>query len=140
MDILGLTLRRGTVYLMVHRGITSQKKHFLIVLNKKPFDDLFLVLPVITSKIEKRERFIKGSKLPENTLVRISPSEYRELSLESAVDCNSTLKLTLAELRSKLKNKEAKEMTALPEDIVKKLVCGVLASPRIPEQVKDMLR
>ena len=138
--LLRLTLRGGSVYHLQHRDLSSAEPHFFVVLNIDPHADDFLVLVVTTSKVDSVRR--RSNNLPPNTLVEISPSEYSDphFTLQSIVDCNHWFRVTKNELLQKLQASLAWEKTPLPSNILKKLREGMLASPLIEDEIKDMLR
>jgi hypothetical protein len=138
--LLRLTLRGGSVYHLQHRDLSSAEPHFFVVLNIDPHADDFLVLVVTTSKVDSVRR--RSNNLPPNTLVEISPSEYSDphFTLQSIVDCNHWFRVTKKELLQKLQASLAWEKTPLPPDILKILRVGMLASPLIEDEIKDMLR
>ena len=135
---LALTLRRGTVYMMQHRDLKSADAHFLIVLNHDPCADQVIVLSVVTSKVEKRRERIRMQGYPMETLVEIAVSEYSELRIDSAVDCNSALTMNADEFEHD--SKMSKACVDMPPEICDKIVTGVLSSPEVSAAIKKLLR
>jgi hypothetical protein len=58
----------------------------------------------------------------------------------SAVDCNHWFRITKAELLQKLQAGLAAERASLPSDLLARLRRGVLASPLVEAETKDLLR
>jgi hypothetical protein len=57
-----LTLRTGSVYYFVDRGLNSPEPHYFIVINSDPMAQEVLVLNVITSQVDKVRQ--RRSSLP----------------------------------------------------------------------------
>jgi hypothetical protein len=136
--LLRLTLRGGSVYYLQHRSLSSPEPHYFIVLNAAPHRDEFLVLAVATSNVDGVHRRCKT--LPPETVVLIAPSDYFEFAVPSAVDCNHWFRITKAELLQKLQAGLAAERASLPSDLLARLRRGVLASPLVEAETKDLLR
>ena len=86
--LLKLTLRCGSVYYFQDRHFTSHAPHYFIVVNAKPLKDSSLLMVVSSSDINKvKERWYN---LP-NTLVLVTPQEYKEFSDISIIACISEI-------------------------------------------------
>ena len=133
------TLRRGTVYYLQHRGLSSSEPHYFIVLNSAPMEQRVILMSVFTSQIEKQERAITRAGHREETLVRINPSDYSELSKDSCVNCNKVFSKPLAELIQNWPNM-AKKLIDLPGDILEKILTGVELSSLVSEEEKALIR
>jgi hypothetical protein len=137
-------IEKGTVFHCeletVNRDGTPYKgNRFLIVLNVNPKTDQVLILVTITTKIEKQEKFIKSRGEDADTLVKISPSDYRYLSGESAVNCNNTYERTLSDLTGKIENGGKIFSEKVPKNILDALVSGVLKSKQVPDSQKKLI-
>jgi len=130
-------LRSGSVYYLQHREMTSPEPHYFVVLNSNPSANEFLVLIVASSKVETVKR--RRKNLPESTLVEIAPTDYSEFSQQSIIDCNQCFRFSRQELLNKLQQRVANEKKPIPEDIVDKLRQGILASPLIENEIKEMV-
>ncbi len=137
MPLLNFTLRSGSVYYLQHREMTSPEPHYFVVLNSNPSANEFLVLIVASSKVETVKR--RRKNLPESTLVEIAPTDYSEFSQQSIIDCNQCFRFSRQELLNKLQQRVANEKKPIPEDIVDKLRQGILASPLIENEIKEMV-
>jgi hypothetical protein len=82
---LRLGLRAGSVFYFQSRELFSPVPHFFIVVNREPIVTRLLLLTIVTSKLEKVR--LRNRERPE-TVVEISPLEYGEFEVPSAVDCN----------------------------------------------------
>ena len=131
---------RGSVYFIQHREVTSPKPHFLIVLNNDIENDEYIMFGVVTSKVkEAKARILSNHELPE-TLVEISPADYPELDMDSAVDCNSPVKWNQFELKSNLRQIKPYQKADLNPDICEKIVDGVMKSKAVSPKLKNCLR
>lgn len=136
--LLRLTLRRGAVYYLQHRRLTSPAPHYFVVVDHNPAGDEVLVLLVASSKVEDVKRRRQG--LPAATLVEISPARYGEFSVPSIIDCNTWFSVSRGELLQKLQQGLAVEKAPMPEIVVAALRQGLLASPLVEEAVKMRVR
>ena len=135
--LLGLTLRGGSVYYLQDRSLTSPEPHYFVVVNLDPRGDDFLVMVVVSSNISGvHERF---RNLPASTLVEISPADYGTFTKQSIVDCNHFFRATKLELLHKLQTGFASECPQLQAGILAKLRAGILASPLIEDEIKQMV-
>ena len=135
---LRLTLRGGSVYYLQHRDLSSAAPHYFVVLNLEPLGDDFLVLAVASSKVAGVRN--RSRNLPPETLVDISPTDYTDFTLQTIVDCNHWFRVTRQELLTKLEAGLASAKQQLSPAILTRLRQGVLASPLIEEEIKDLLR
>lgn len=138
--LLRLTLRQGTVYYMVHRDLFSAEPHYFIVINRDPFADKALLMAVSSSRVEKVVRRTQRRELPDETVVRISTSEYSEFSKESCIDCNTLFSRSLTELSELRKQGGVVSKADLPVDVLERIIEGVLASPLVSETDKALIR
>jgi hypothetical protein len=71
--------------------------------------------------------------------VEISPQEYDEFSVLSAVDCNVVLEKPLAELVGMVERNEVRYHRDLPSEIFAKIRTAVLASRLVSDELKELL-
>lgn len=135
--MLSLTLRQGAVWYMQHSGLSSPEPHFLIVINADPLSTRVLLLSCVTSKIGNTKLLCKHQ--PE-TLVEISPDEYGELSVLSAVNGNNVLERSLDEFVGAVKRHEAKPKNDLPSEVMERLKAAVMASRQVSKLHKEMIK
>ncbi len=135
------TIKTGSVYYFEEESLSSQEPHFFVILNKNPRTDEFLILVCASSQVEKRKNIGKKLGFPSETLVIISPGEYKLFKKETVIDCNRAFEKTAQFLIEKLKNKKLRVCTErMPNTIVNKLIGGVLMSSQIAEKVQEMLK
>lgn len=140
LRILG-SIQTGSVYYFEEEQLSSDEPHYFVVLNRSPRTEDFLMLVCASSKVEKRVAIAERLGFPKETLVFLTPLECKLFSKDTVIDCNSVFEKTAQSIIEKLEQKKLKVCTeSLPEDLIPKLIAGVLASPQISEKVKRMLR
>lgn len=133
---LRLTLRGGSVYYFVDRGLTSPQPHFFIVVNRDPLKDELLLLTVVTSQVEKVKRVRRTA--PE-TLVELSPVVYDELTKESLVDCNHVFSRTMSEFVELFGRGEIRHHKDLPRALLERIRDAIRASSLVSPASKSLL-
>ena len=133
---LRLGLRSGSVFYFQTRELTSEKPHFFVVVNRQPLRSQLLLLTIVTSNIaDVRTR----NRSRMETVVEITPREYAEFTKHSAIDCNVVLEKPLAELAAMVKRNEVRYHRDLPAPIFARVRTAILASPLVPDDLKEML-
>lgn len=133
---LRVGLRAGSVFYFQSRELTSAQPHFFIVVNRDPIGDQLLLLTIVTSNVaDARTR--NRSRL--QTIVEISPAQYREFKVDSVVDCNVVVEKPLSELSGMVRRQEVRYHRDMPADIFARIRTAVLASPLVPDDFKQML-
>lgn len=133
---LRIGLRTGSVYYFQSRELSSGQPHFFIVVNRDPIGTKLLLLTIVTSKVDKVR--IRNRERP-HTVVEISPQEYTEFTMLSAVDCNVVLEKTLSELSGLVRRKEVRYHRDLSPEIFCKIKAAILASPLVADEMKLLL-
>ena len=133
---LRLGLRAGSVFYFQSRELTSEKPHFFVVVNRDPLRSELLLLTIVTSNIpDVRTR----NRSRMETVVEITPAEYNEFKLHSAIDCNVLIEKPLAELAGMVRRKEVRYHHDLPAEIFAKIRSAILVSPLVADELKEML-
>ena len=131
--------RKGSVRFLRHgAGFGRCDEHFIVVLIPDCDRRHCVVIGVVTSQIEKREEAARRNGFAPETVVRISPSEYAPLRVESAVDCNSVKKLERAFFDSITAN--AIPYADMPNAVVNRILEGVVKSDNVSESIKVLAR
>jgi hypothetical protein len=73
------------------------------------------------------------------TFIEISPADYDDLKVSSAIDCNVVIEKPLSELTEMVKRKEVRYHRDLPPEIFAKLKAAVLASSVVAPEIKELL-
>jgi len=132
------SLKRGAVYYFKEESISSEKPHYFVVLNDGSCNSQLIILACAQSQVEKRMRARRN--LPQETLVVLPVGRYDYFTEETVFDCNSIFKKGITDLIDKhacgILGVCGNEM---PSDIVDRLVAGALASPLVPEEIKEQL-
>ena len=133
---LRLGLRAGSVYYFQSRELRSGEPHFFIVVNRDPITTKLLLLTIVTSRVDKVR--IRNRERP-HTVVEISPKEYDEFKVLSAVDCNVILEKSLSELAGLVSRKEVRYHKDLSPAVFAKIKAAILASPLVADELKLLL-
>jgi hypothetical protein len=133
---LRLGLRAGSVYYFQSRELTSGQPHFFVVVNRDPIGTKHVLLTIVSSKVETVRR--RNRERPE-TFIEISPIDYKELKVNSAIDCNVVIEKPLSELAGMVQRKEVRYHRDLPANIFASIKAAILASPVIPDELKQIL-
>jgi hypothetical protein len=133
---LRLGLRAGSVYYFQSRELSSGQPHFFIVVNRDPIATKLLLLTIVSSKVDKVR--IRNRERP-HTVVEISPMEYSEFKMLSAVDCNVVLEKSLSELSGLVWRKEVRYHKDLSPEIFGKIKEAILASPLVADELKLLI-
>jgi len=133
---LRLGLRAGSVYYFQSRELTSGQPHFFVVVNRDPIGTKRVLLTIVSSKVEAVRR--RNRERPE-TFIEISPIDYKELKVNSAIDCSVVIEKPLSELAGMVQRKEVRYHRDLPANIFASIKAAILSSPVIPDELKQML-
>lgn len=137
---LAAALRQGAVFYMRHRDVGRGKEpHNCIVMNAEPGSDEVLILTIISSQTDMIVRRAGVQGQSPDTLVRISPSDYSPLTVDSVVDCNSPQRESLFSLQTEAKAGMVKERPPIPPAILRKIIDGMKASKLVRPAYKAML-
>ena len=135
------SIKTGSVYYFEEESLSSDEPHYFVILNKNPRSEESLILVCASSQVDKRKEICRKLGFPPETLVVISPTEYPLFIKPTIIDCNRAFEKTAQSLIEKLKNKKLGVcIEMMPENIIKKLIDGVLISSQITEDVKEMLK
>lgn len=127
------TIGAGSVYYFIEESTKTDKPHFFIIINKKPIDDIILLV-CISSQVEKIKK--NRSNISPDTLVELNKNDYQELTLFSIVDCNIIFKKTIDQIIELLKRNKLKIKPNIDIKIVQKLRDAVYLSPLIEPELK----
>jgi hypothetical protein len=78
--------------------------------------------------------------MPAETLVVVSPAEYADFCVPTVVDCNQVFELPREDLIEKYQTGLIRSHRDLPAEILARICNGVVASPRVDEVHKRLLR
>lgn len=133
---LRLGLRAGSVFYFQTRELSSPEPHFFVVMNRDPLGTRLLLLTIVTSKLDKVR--LRNRERPE-TMVEISPAEYDEFRVVSAIDGNVVLEKPLSDLADLVRRRQVRYHKDMPKVLFEKIRAAVLASPVLAEELKELL-
>ena len=134
-----MAVEQGDVYFMVHRGPTSSKPHFCIVVNGGVGATKRVVLSFASSQFETRLAIARRNHYPKETLVQVAPSQYDEFDRFTVIDCNSVYVGDADEFEGGLKASRARKKRKLPHAILERVIRGIHASPRATAEMKALI-
>lgn len=120
----------------------TDKNHCVIVLNKQPAEDEYIIFVSASSQYLKRMEYAAKMGLPPNSIVMIHPKAYHHLPKYTAIDCNYIHTLTKGELTRLYNEKRLtfyKETPQLSKDHLGKVIKGVKESPLVQQEVINLL-
>lgn len=125
---------------MRHRCVGGGREpHFCIVMNAEPGSDEVLILAIISSKTDQIVRRVGVLGQPSKTLVRLAPSDYAPLKVESVVDCNSPQRESMFCLKQELAAGRLKVRESISSGILRRIIDGMKASKLVRHAYKTML-
>ncbi len=132
------TIKSGAVYYFTEDSFTSSEPHYFIVLNSDPLNEQVILLVCASSQIDKVRH--RRKNCPAETVIEVNSVQYPGFSVDSIIDCNSILQVTITKLVEKLSKRELRLKTEMDPSLVEQFRKGVLASPMIEGQIKNLLR
>lgn len=127
-------LRQGNVFYFEEPAFPSDEPHNFVLLNRQPSSEQGLVFVCATSKVEKVRRF--RSREPASTTVMVGLTEYEHFTQETVFDCNTYVVKSFTDLVRLLKERRLKTRPHIGDEILKRLVKGVLDSRLVESEVK----
>ena len=131
------TINPGSVYYFRDEAITSESPHYFVVRNKDTVNGPIVALLCASSQIEKRQKWY--SSCPPETLVVVGPAQYRDFTKQTIINCNEVYKFTIAQLVTKLNGGILRLKAEMSISIVENLRWGILVSPVIERETKELL-
>ena len=114
------------------------KPHFFVIINRHPEMDNVTYFVSCTSKIDIQKKRCKGH--PPETLIEIDQTDYKELTVKSAINCNDVKGRTQDDLVERVnRHKISFSKSPIPDSILKRILAGVKASIVVEEKVKKLL-
>lgn len=135
------TLQRGSVYYFSEETFSTEGAHYFVVLNREPDAEIMLVLACASSQVGKRQSIGARLGFPPETLVVVRPNEYNSFTVDTIFDCNNVIEKRVQSLIDKLSAGELNVYhEPLSQEIVDRLVAGVLISPQVTEGSKKLVQ
>lgn len=137
-----LCIEQGCVYnfhMEVDGPGRQSKNRYFVVLNRNPKTDTAIILVTSTTQVAKRKEFIQRAGINGQTIVSVSPGQYRVFTSESAFNCNDVVEVSMTDLIRKVEENGSMNYPKIPDSILAKLIIGINASPRISPAIKKLL-
>ncbi len=137
---INYTLEQGYTYYFMEESFSSDDPHYFVILNSNldEADDIYFVNA--TSQIVKvRDRQSILGRRPDS-YVEVKKEDCSFLTKDSIFDCNSVTKKSKQSLIDKVSNEELGLVGSIDQNILDKIIAGVLLSPLVEERVKQQLR
>jgi hypothetical protein len=131
------TIRPGSVYYFPHEHFSSPEPHFFVVINIDPTIDEVILLICASTKIASVKR--QYWTCPDETFVVISPQQYSGFKSISILNCNHDIKQSIDQLVERLSNGRLKLKPEMDIELVERLRQGVIASPIVTRETKELL-
>jgi hypothetical protein len=133
-------IKKGSVYYFEDDQLSSTEPHYFVVLNSNPHTSEVLFLVCASSRVEKKKKIAQRLGFHSDTLVFISPAEYKLFTRETVINCNDVFEKSSQSLIEKLDGgKLGLCLELMPKDIIQKLIKGVLASNQVARGIKEIL-
>lgn len=116
----------------------NPEPHYYILMKK---EHSLLLFSCCTSQFETNFNFIQRRNLPHETLVYIKDDAAENpFKKDTYVNCNRPELLTFIEFEAIYKKGEVKHKGVLSDEYYDKIVKGILSSPMVETEKKDMFR
>jgi hypothetical protein len=129
-------IQEGAVYYFIDPTFYSVEPHYFIVMNVDPSTDEVFLLLCSSSQIEKVKA--RRNRMPDETLVELSPGDYCDFTKDSIVDCNKVHERSKELINNKILAKEVEMKAALPPEVLERLRAGIAASPMVSRKHKEL--
>lgn len=117
----------------------QSKNRYFVVLNRNPKADTALILVTSTTHARKRKEFVKRVGISEKTIVEVKAKEHQIFLSDSAFDCNEVFEVKLDALIRRIEEGGSMNYPKLSEDILQRVISGIIESPKISQAVKDLI-
>ena len=126
--------------MMRHSTLTSPLPHFHVMVNLNPLKDEVIALAVVTSNISGRRARAAAFGQPPETIVDFGPADYPVLDHPSCIDCNDVKRMRASDLDRAVNARPSISRPDLPASVLDRVVVGILASSRVAEDIKALVR
>jgi hypothetical protein len=126
------------VYYFSSTKLNTDKPHYFICVLKSEQNTLILVCGT-SDRQDKRKKRIEMLGL-HSTLVWITPNETNGLVKDTFVDCNTYFEYSVADFKTMYEQDILEYKGEISEGHYEQIIGGLLDSPTIPEDLKQLLR
>lgn len=133
------SFKNSRIYLFKNKNHdVSAAAHYHIALQTK--DSQYMVLNMITSKVEKRiAYYTMTNKSLVNSVVLVSNENIDILSTNSCIDCNQPMYLTKEEINALVEDDITYIDTNIDINLKQTIVDAILSSSMVSDDIKDSL-
>lgn len=131
-------IQEKKIYYFSSNRIGTTEPHYFICIKRT--DNDVLIMSCCTSKFNTVKNFVESRSLPPETLVWISPKdENNPFTLDTYVNCNSTITHTIEELAIKYDSDAVNLSGEISEAHYEQILIGLHKSPLIDGETKDLI-
>ena len=131
-------IQTGKVYYFSSTEINTEIPHYFIC-TKKTTTDLLILVCCTSDRNDKNKKLaeLRGS---HNTLVGIDPTEGNGFTKETWVNCNKIFIYSLEDFKNMYEKNLLEYKGEIEENHLAQIIIGLLASPQIEEEIKQLFR
>lgn len=134
-NLINSVIKDRAVFYLRTNKINSNEPHYFIVISN--IDNKIITLSCCTTQYDTILKYIRRNKYPDSTIADIDYNNYNFLKAPTFINCNSKVEFEYDDFVKKHLKDEKGEINV--EDY-KKIVAGMLISPDIEEEFKEMLK
>jgi|SRR3989338_2612204 len=137
-----LCIEQGSVFnFFVDFGDSRRqsKNRYFVVLNRNPKTDAILILVTSTTQTQKRKEFVRKSGITEKTIVEVKAKEHPAFTSNSVFDCNEVFEVKMNDLIRRIQEGGSMNYPRFSEGLLKRIISGIIESPRVSESIKNLL-
>jgi hypothetical protein len=131
------SLKEGKIYFFTEKTPIGVANHFHICAKK---NGQTLIFTYCTSKEATVNRFLVKQRISSETVVYIPKDTVPVLPKDTFVNCNNVYPFPLDEFCRCLNNGEIVLKGEIDESICTQIVNGIMKSPLIADEIKEMMR
>jgi hypothetical protein len=135
INLINSVIKEGAVFYFRTNKISSDEPHYFIVISN--IDNKIIALSCCTSQYDTILKYIKRNKYPDNTIADIDYNNYVFLKNPTFINCNGKIEFEYNEFVNKHLKDEKGEVN---QNDLKKIIDGMLNSPDIEEEFKEILK
>lgn len=134
-DLINAVIKDRAVFYLKTNKINSNEPHYFIVISN--IDNKIIALSCCTTQYDTILKYIKRNKYPDCTIADIDYNNYGFLKAPTFINCNNKIEFEYDDFVKKhLKNEKGE----IDDTDFKKIVDGMLSSPDIEEEFKEILK
>lgn len=135
INLINSVIKEKAVFYFRTSKIHSEEPHYFIVISN--IENKIIALSCCTSQYDTILKYIKRNKYPDNTIADIDYNDYSFLKTSTFINCNGKIEFEYDDFVKKHLKDEKGEINDVD---FKKIVVGMLNSPDIEEEFKEILK